>query len=460
MRFYLLLLIGLALGRTTKSAPTSERKQRWENIVHGIQEQDFFTVLSMDKGTWEVGAFGSSTKEYDGDQVLGHISESQTISVDAGHENERQFIAFLEQTYPKVFPDELLAFRNWSAQVFDEHALRHPKHKFLHSNKEYRALLLGVRATFVLANTKPGVVTFRLNGLAGLDPSESTAFRGLSIPDDVLEVSTFKKKSALRRREKKKKLTDPPTDTTTPAPSTSPLSSPTAFATKSSGQFPYPSGFDLRDYSAISPIKNQGNCGCCYAFAATSVTEGMSVMSAGMTLISLSEQYPVSCGNIGGCVAGWMPDVWDFTANGEVSEQTYPFESGSSVDGSTLPCISSEITSFVVETAANEVSYVTDQSDMQSAILNGPIAIAISGGNSCFEYYHSGLLTCDCPSDVAAIDHAVTVIGWGDGYWIIRNSWGVYWGEEGYAQFPFESPPGPCGMYNFAMFPNTVKAYP
>jgi hypothetical protein len=117
-----------------------------------------------------------------------------------------------------------------------------------------------------------------------------------------------------------------------------------------------------------------------------------------------------------------------------------------------LPCYANETTSPVVWTAGM-INYPSTEAEFKIALLSGPVSVSVSAGNVCFQSYHSGILTCDCPDDAASSNHAITVVGWGDGYWLIRNSWGTEWGEQGYVKFPFSTYPGTCGMYRNAMYP-------
>ena len=101
----------------------------------------------------------------------------------------------------------------------------------------------------------------------------------------------------------------------------------------------------------------------------------------------------------------------------------------------------------------------TDAQMQKAVYTSGPVAIGIQSAVPCFQQYSSGILTpenCNCGN---AIDHAVTVVGWGEEngikYWKVRNSWGSNWGEAGYVRMQRTSQ-GMCGMYTQAAYPSSA----
>ncbi|PIA29293.1 hypothetical protein AQUCO_06100066v1 [Aquilegia coerulea] len=207
---------------------------------------------------------------------------------------------------------------------------------------------------------------------------------------------------------------------------------------KSAGSFRYenvtdvPSAMDWRIKGAVTPVKDQGECGCCWAFSAVAATEGITQISTGK-LISLSEQELVDCDTSGedqGCEGGLMDDAFKFIQhnNGLATEGTYPY---SGVDGT---CNKQKEAISAAKITGYEDVPANSESDLLKAVANQPISVSIDASGSAFQSYSSGVFTGECGTD---LDHGVTLVGYGttsDGtdYWLVKNSWGTTWGEEGY----------------------------
>ena len=184
-----------------------------------------------------------------------------------------------------------------------------------------------------------------------------------------------------------------------------------------------------RGIKAVNDIKNQQQCGSCWAFSTIASVEGAWALS-GNSLISLSEQELVDCsaqeGNQG-CNGGLMDQGFQYIIDnsGVCSETEYPYKA---TDGQCLQC----------KTVARISSYFDVQTMNETAILaaiqNGPLSIAIEADQQSFQFYSGGIY-----SDVGCgtnLDHGVNLVGYGSengkDYWILRNSWGTTWGENGY----------------------------
>lgn len=188
---------------------------------------------------------------------------------------------------------------------------------------------------------------------------------------------------------------------------------------------------DWRDYGAVTPVKNQGQCGCCWSFSSTGSIEGQWVIAGGQSLVSLSEQNLVSCDTSdSGCNGGVMTNAWNWLISnqqGQIStEDSYPFVSG---DESVPSCAGLQTTGATITSYEN-----LPQSESQMASWmynNGPISIAVDATS--WQTYNGGIIT-DCIS--SQIDHAVLAVGYDETaatpYWIIKNSWTATWGEGGY----------------------------
>ena len=189
---------------------------------------------------------------------------------------------------------------------------------------------------------------------------------------------------------------------------------------------------DWRTKGAVTYVKNQGQCGSCWAFSTTGNIEGQWFLS-GNSLTSLSEQELVSCDtNDDGCDGGDPSSAYqwliDYQGGKIATETSDPYESGG---GSSPGCYG------YGDAGATIISYealLGDESYMASwCAQNGPISICIDA--SSFQSYMGGIMT-DC--EAFSVDHCVLIAGFDATniipYWIIKNSWGSSWGEEGYAR--------------------------
>ncbi|KAL7212814.1 hypothetical protein ACSBR2_015492 [Camellia fascicularis] len=214
-----------------------------------------------------------------------------------------------------------------------------------------------------------------------------------------------------------------------------------------------PVTIDWREKGAVTPVKDQGQCGCCWAFSAVAAMEGINQLKNG-NLISLSEQELVDCNvDNNGCGGGSMDTAFQFIKqnNGLTTEDNYPYV------GQDGTCDSTQATtSAAMITGYEDVSTNNEQALLQ-AVANQPISVAIEGSGSDFKFYSSGVFTGNCGTN---LDHAVTIIGYGatsDGtkYWLVKNSWGSGWGENGYMKIKRDvaANEGLCGIAMQASYP-------
>ncbi|WCJ32698.1 Cysteine proteinases superfamily protein [Euphorbia peplus] len=216
----------------------------------------------------------------------------------------------------------------------------------------------------------------------------------------------------------------------------------------------FPTSMDWRKKGAVTPIKDQGQCGSCWAFSTVAAVEGITQLTTGK-LISLSEQELVDCDTKGvdqGCEGGLMDDGFKFIIGnkGITTETNYPYEAA---DGT---CNTKEEANHAANIASYEDVPANNEASLMKAVANQPISVAIDASGSEFQFYSSGVFTGSCGTE---LDHGVTAVGYGSSngmnYWLVKNSWGNQWGEEGYIrmQKDIDAKEGLCGIAMQASYP-------
>lgn len=208
-----------------------------------------------------------------------------------------------------------------------------------------------------------------------------------------------------------------------------------------------PESVDWRSAGAVAPVKDQGSCGSCWAFSTIAAVEGINQIVTG-ELITLSEQELVDCDRSynAGCNGGLMDYAFEFIIkNGGIdSESDYPYKA---VDSE---CSLSGISNKVVTIDGYEDVPMFNELALKKAVAHQPVSVAIEAGGRALQLYQSGVFTGECGT---ALDHGVAVVGYGTengaDYWIVRNSWGSSWGENGYIKMErnlVKSFAGKCGI--------------
>ncbi len=203
-----------------------------------------------------------------------------------------------------------------------------------------------------------------------------------------------------------------------------------------------PSYFDWRDTTDMPPVRNQGGCGSCWAFATVGALE-CNIKIRDLMTENLSEQWLVSCNHHGwDCGGGWWAHDYHLAvtdpcdSSGAVMEAQFPYTA------SNAPCGCPYEHPYHIESWAyvGSSSGVPSTAQIKQAILEyGPVTVAVYV-NSSFQAYGGGVFN-GC-TEFGSVNHGVVLVGWDDsqgpgGVWFMRNSWGSGWGEGGYMRIPY-----------------------
>uniref|UniRef100_A0A6A7G926 Cathepsin L1-like n=2 Tax=Hirondellea gigas TaxID=1518452 RepID=A0A6A7G926_9CRUS len=216
---------------------------------------------------------------------------------------------------------------------------------------------------------------------------------------------------------------------------------------------PLPETVDWREKGAVTPVKDQGRCGSCWAFSATGGLEGQHFRKTGK-LVSLSEQNLMDCsrsyGN-GGCYGGAIDVSFKYIKeNGGIdTEESYPYT------GKHHSCAFKR-----ADVGADDVGFVDlpfgNEDALKKAVATiGPISTAVDASLATFHLYDKGIYAAKSCS-ILTLDHSVLVVGYGSeggkDYWLVKNSWGKPWGEKGYIKMA-RNMDNMCGISSAASYP-------
>ena len=213
--------------------------------------------------------------------------------------------------------------------------------------------------------------------------------------------------------------------------------------------FETPTEVDWRTKGAVTEVKDQGQCGSCWAFSTTGSLEGQHFRKTGK-LVSLSEQQLVDCSNDleyqeMGCGGGTMGNAFLYIRDnhGLDTESSYPYHAHDEICKFKQSSIGATDKGFVVVPNNEEALAM-------AVAAHGPVSVAIDASHDSMMFYHHGIYE-EPECGRMLLDHAVLVVGYGPGYWLVKNSWGTKWGEDGYIKM--KRGIDQCGIAEMASYP-------
>jgi len=223
-----------------------------------------------------------------------------------------------------------------------------------------------------------------------------------------------------------------------------------------------PTECDWRNKNAVTPVKDQGQCGSCWAFSTTENFESMWFLG-GNAIPTLAPQQLVDCDpQSQGCGGGWTYWAFEYlmTAGGQEGEVSYPYTASTGTCAFNGADIVAKLTNYSFATVPCESGSCPVQDDLLQQQLNavGPLSICVNAATWSDWTGPEPMAADECPGDAEDLDHCVQLVGfdWNQGYWIVRNSWNTDWGQQGYIYL--QTGGNACGLGDVVTYANVVGA--
>lgn len=205
---------------------------------------------------------------------------------------------------------------------------------------------------------------------------------------------------------------------------------------------------------AVTPVQNQGNCGSCWAFSAVGEMEGAHFLATG-DLVKLSEQNCLDCssGSSHGCSGGYQIDCYRYAEHGHMHlEKDWPYTT--IVDS----CWEEIHGNSVLQVKSYGIIPHYSMAQFKARLAQQPVSITMEADQDIFRFYQGGIIsTKDCGIN---LDHALLAVGYGTDrgidYYLVKNSWGPKWGEQGYVRIAADGDGyGICGILRYNQYAKT-----
>ncbi|CAD8123478.1 unnamed protein product [Paramecium sonneborni] len=213
-----------------------------------------------------------------------------------------------------------------------------------------------------------------------------------------------------------------------------------------------PEFVDLRNDGLVSAVQNQGNCGSCWAFSAVGSLES-ALRQSGVQNVELSEQELNDCTkgqeyDSDGCNGGFMFEAFEYASKNGIaikSEYTYVAQD--------QECQSKKTKTRFTFNGYIRVESLNSQAYLEAASQHA-LSVGINASGINFQLYRKGIFSSKCDGKVESLNHAILNVGYAPDYYLLKNSWGLSWGEAGFIRFArITDKVGQCGVHQDVTYP-------